>query len=225
MICQYFHKLKILLLFSVLLWIIMINSVSNKNQRTIYRGDVTTTRKVTSHYNQIKCDHPGCDISFTSEQTKSTYIKDSHPADEKFYCSQSGCDLYFGNREIMLLHRRDNHHIKCDHPGCDASFTSEQTKSRRIKDFHPADEKFYCSQSGCDLYFDKRDIMMLHRRDNHHIKCDHPGCDASFTSEETKSRHIKEFHPANEKFYCSQSGCDLYFDKRDIMMLHRRDVA
>jgi hypothetical protein len=69
----------------------MINSVSIKNQRTIYGGDVTTTRKVTSHYNQIKCDHPGCDASFVTEHLNSRHIKDSHPADRKFYCSQSGC--------------------------------------------------------------------------------------------------------------------------------------
>lgn len=87
-----------------------------------------------------------------------------------------------------------------------------------------SERRFHCTY--CNAEYSSKNHLNAHIRQNHtfekNIKCNEPGCNASFYSHGSRSRHIARAH-RGIVYNCQVPGCKSVLIRRDSYVLHLKN--
>ncbi|KAH9224628.1 hypothetical protein DL95DRAFT_473217, partial [Leptodontidium sp. 2 PMI_412] len=172
----------------------------------------------------LNCNFPGCGELLNSGGVHEHY-KMVH-ADAMIYCAQ--CGTGFSSAAQLDSHAGEANHLAytCRVPDCNSEFTRIGELNRHQLVHQPDVPRHPCPH--CRKYrgakgFKRRDHLVQHIRNYHHINadaptednrsgypCDFEGCDrigtSAFSTEQLLKAHLRKEHPS--PFQCSYPGCE-----------------
>ncbi|XP_041029741.1 P43 5S RNA-binding protein-like [Carcharodon carcharias] len=112
--------------------------------------------------------------------------------------------------------------IRCDYPGCLATFTRIWKLQQHLS-VHTGQKPYKCYQEECQKTFTRKSHLQRHTRQHlgqKHFRCTAEGCIETFVSSDRLRKHLKYRHGNKEYFKCSSEACGKTFKKRRDFQVH-----
>jgi len=154
---------------------------------------------------KLKCEDSDCTAQFSGRESHRGHMWVQHGIGTGAKCEECGKrELYLGllRKHIDTVHggprQAPNLEFKhkCTEPGCKAVFTNKHNRHRHMWTEHGIGAGAKCGECG------KREQDISHLR-NHlravhaapKLRCEKPGCEATYTSDGSYRKHLKKHHP------------------------------
>ncbi|KAJ9587998.1 hypothetical protein L9F63_028192, partial [Diploptera punctata] len=166
-----------------------------------------------------KCEHEGCNKSYSRPQHLRRHITTSHDSESKYKkllrCPYPGCLKELSNRQNLKKHYYRKHERKypytCEY--CDKGYPKHQQLKQHLY-LHTGIPPFRCSE--CNMGFTKVGDLNRHNRGHKTYTCSVKGCGVVLKAWTHMRTHIKLKHPS--EFPCDE--CGLIFRTKSRLKMH-----
>lgn len=190
----------------------------------IYRCDVPGCNK--QYYNQSHlsrhrkahdvplphvCPSPGCGKAYAKRSQLRQHLAVVHEGGSVYSCSV--CQKSFAVPAQLEKHAKTHEPRKCPIEGCGAMVPSWKEMRRHLAQHRRA-------QAEAEAEADEDEVEELSMEERKTFKCDHPGCDRSFTMKKNLVAHQRANHGESRPFACAEPGCGKAFGYKQVLERH-----
>ena len=154
---------------------------------------------------KLRCKDPNCSAQFSRRGSHRGHMWVEHGIGAGETCEE--CGKRELNLDLLRKHLNTVHGAphqapnlepkhQCSVPECEAVFTRKHNRLRHMWAEHGIGEGLQCEKCG------KRERDMCHMRNHHRavhaapkLRCEKPGCEASFTFSNSYRAHLLKHHP------------------------------
>lgn len=173
-----------------------------------------------------------CGQTFPDAQDLHHHVQSAHfrGSGSNHPCLWFGCDSGTFNTKPKLSRHLHSHTEwkphKCDYPGCELSFVTQQQRDVHRKK-HTGEKPFECSV--CGKAFAYRDLLKSHMRSGVHGEADKKFpctiCGEGFSDSSNRTKHTKSVHDPNTGIPCPAGPMCPYVDTRREKLRQHCEVA